>query len=242
VEPRNRYELEAMGCGVLFVLVILALVSWSLYEHGYLGVAVAVVGGVALSVGLIRAFRAWVAPRYRVTQGRPQGEWQMRLPWEQERRPPEYEERPVYSVPRERRKEEEQPRVPLERDALVQRLNEISDGEFEQLMAYYFRRRGYAVEPTPTTGDRGADLVIKVADRRVSVLLKRQDVPVGNRAVQEALSGRAFYGADEAWVITNNAFTKGTRYDARGKGVRLIDGNELAEWLDKLLHFLEDEP
>ena len=163
---------------------------------------------------------------------------------EQDGRPPEYEDRPVRRVPRERRKGEDRPRAPLKRDTIVQRLNDISDVEFGQLMAYYFRHhQGHVVEATAASGGRGADLMIAVAGRRVSVLLKRKDVPVGNGAVREALGGRASYGANEAWLITNNAFTRRTRYDARRKGVRLIDGDELAEWLDsRLLHFVENEP
>jgi restriction system protein len=148
----------------------------------------------------------------------------------------------VRSVPQKRRKEEQRPRDEFERDVLVQRLYEISEAEFEQLMTYYFRRRGYAVEPTPASGNRGADLLIVESDRHIAVRLKRQGVPVGNKVVQEALSGRAFYGAYEAWVITNSTFTRTAHNDARVAGVRLIEGNELSEWLNDLLDQLEDEP
>jgi restriction system protein len=125
---------------------------------------------------------------------------------------------------------------------MVQRLSEISDGEFEQLITYYFRHRGCAVESTLASSDRGADLLITPSDRHIAVCLKRQGVPVDNRAVQEVLSGRAFYGAYEAWVITNNTFTKAAYDDAVVAGVRLIDGDELVEWLNDLLDQLEDEP
>ena len=102
-------------------------------------------------------------------------------------------------------------------------------------MASYFHRRGYDVELTPASDDRGADLLLTATDRNIVVRLIRQGVPVGNRVVQEALSGRAFYGAYGAWVITNNTFTRAARNDAVVAEVRLIDGNELAEWLSKLL-------
>jgi restriction endonuclease Mrr len=241
MKPRNRQELEVWGCLALFVLVILTLVGWTLYERGYLGIAVAVVGIVVVSLGLIRAYRAWVVRRVRANQRkRQQGHEQERLRREKER-PSGHGDQPVRSITQERRQEKER-RDQFERDAVVQRLSEISDGEFEQLMVYYFRRRGYAVEPTLGSNDRGADLLITATGRHIAVRLQRQDVPVDNRAVQEALSARAFYGAYEACVITNNTFTRVAHNDARIAGVRLIDGDELSEWLNDLLDQLEDEP
>ncbi len=232
-----------MGGVALFVFVILFIVSLSLYEHGYLGIAIAVVGVVAVYGGFVRASLVRTARRDQVNRGKRQQEeeWQMRLRWEQETLPG-YEEPPVRSVPQEIREEEERPRAQLKRDAIVQRLNEISDGEFERLMAHYFRQQGYSVDVTPASGNRGADFVIAAADHHISVRLKRQEDPVSNGAVREALGGRAFYAAYEAWLITDGTFAKETRYDAKVAGVRLVDGDELAGWLDELLDQLEDEP
>jgi len=245
MRPREQQEFEVMGCITLFVLVLLAIVSLSLYEHGYLGIAAAVLGSIALCVGLIRASRDWRARRRQSKQRRRQEEeeeGQKRLRWEQERQP-QREELLLNSVPEERQQEEEERRRdPRKQDAILQRINEISDGEFGQLMAHYFRHQGYTIDTTTASGDRGADLIITGPDRRIAVRLKRQDNPVENTAIQEALAGRAFYGAYEAWLITNNTFTRGACNDARAAGVRLIDGNELAEWLNKLLDQLEDEP
>jgi hypothetical protein len=243
VKPRNKHELEVMGCVALFAFVILGLVGLTLYERGYLGIALALVSAVAVSVGLLYAYRTRVARRDRPTyRRRRHGEGRQGRPrWEQER-PSGRREAPALSAPQARREDEERPREQFERDAIVQRLDEISEGEFERLMASYFRRLGYGVESTPASGDRGADLLITANERHVVVWLRRQGVPVGNRAVQEALSGRAFYGAYEAWVITNNTFTRAARNDAVVAGVRLIDGSELAEWLNNLLDHLRDEP
>jgi hypothetical protein len=62
MRPRNRHELEVIGCVALFVLVILALAAWTLYEHGFLGIALAVVGVILVGVGVIQAYRGWRAP------------------------------------------------------------------------------------------------------------------------------------------------------------------------------------
>ncbi len=251
-----------MGCIALFVLAILSIVALSLYENGYLGIVVAIIGVVAVSVGAVRVFRARVVRSHQVDHRKRQQEEerQMRLRWEQEERKhqqeeeqpewlcweqeeqPEYEERPVRSVAQERREEEERPEAPSERDVIFQRLEEMSDDEFGQLMAYYFRHQGYAVDSTPAADNRGADLLILVDERRISVRFKRQDEPLSFGDVREALGGRAFYGVYEAWLITNGTFTKGTRYDAKVAGVRLVDGDELVEWLGELRGSLEDEP
>lgn len=243
MKPKSRHELETIGCLVLFVLVILALVAWALYERGYLGVAVAVVGGVAVSIGLIREVRARVTRRRQGRQRRRrQQEERQERPRREQYRLSEDGEPPACSAPKERRKEEERLTDRFERDALVQRLSELSDEEFKRLMAYYFRHRGYTVETTPASGDRDADLIIAADDRRIAVLLKRQDGPVGEGGVREALAGRAFYGTYEAWIVTNDTFTRAARHDAGVAGVRLIDGDELARWLDELLEQVRDEP
>jgi restriction system protein len=242
VRPRNRHEFEVMGCLALFVLVIITLIAMALYEHGYLGVAVA--GGVAVSVGLIRqAFRVWVAWRNRAKHRRREQEKEgrrKRLRLEQQRQS-KSRGRPVRSVPQKRRQMKQRRKDQLKRNALRQRLDEMSDEEFKRLMEPYFRHQGYTVDKTPGSVNRGADLIIAATDRRIAILLKRQDVPVSNEAIQEALAGRAFYGAYEAWLITNNTFTRGARKDATVAGVRLIDGSELAEWLSKLLDQPEDQ-
>ena len=242
MKPRNRHELEVVGCVALFVFVILGLVGLAIYERGYLSIALAIVSGVAVSVGLLYAYRAWAVRRDQPTQRRRrQGEGrQGRLRREQER-PSGRREAPALSVSQARREDEERPRDQFERDAIVQRLNEIGEREFERLMASYFRRHDYGVESTAASGGRGADLLLTANDHHIVVRLRRQGVPVGNRVVQETLSGRAFYGAYEAWVITNNTFTRAARNDAVVAGVRLIDGSELAEWLSKLLDQPKDE-
>ena len=244
MKSRNGHELEAIGGVALLVVVLLALAPLALYEGGYLGIAVAVLGGVAVCVGLMRVFRAGVATGKPVSQRRYQEEkWEEWLRWEQdETQPLEYEEWSVQSVAQEGREEEEQPRVPPKREPLIQDLDEISDREFEQLVEYYLRSYGYVVETTLPSGGRGADLLITASDRRISVLLKLQNEPVDDRAVQEALGGRAFYGTYEAWLITNNTFTRGTLYEAKRKGVHLIDGEGLVDWLEKLPGSPEDEP
>jgi restriction endonuclease Mrr len=138
----------------------------------------------------------------------------------------------------ERRREEqeraEQIEALLERDAFRESVHYMNGVEFENFMANVFDKKGYRVQTTPATGDQGVDLLLTIDDCKVAVQLKRYTPPVGNAAVQQAFTGMIYYKAKEAWVITTSSFTKGARDLAKGTGVRLIDGNELEDWLADL--------
>jgi Restriction endonuclease len=129
-----------------------------------------------------------------------------------------------------RRKEEEQ----FRRDAIWDKINFMSGLEFERFMAEFFRQKGYAVQETRATGDQGVDLLLDIGGKKVAVQLKRWVAPVGNAAVSATFAGMAHYQADEGWVITTSTFTKSARELARSTKVRLIDGKELADWLEGL--------
>ena len=84
------------------------------------------------------------------------------------------------------------------------------------------------------SGDQGVDLILPDLDGKRVVQLKRLTGPVGNAAVQGTFAGMAHYQADERWIITTSTFTKSARELARSTSVRLIDGKELASWLEGL--------
>ncbi len=119
----------------------------------------------------------------------------------------------------------------VHRDRDLDRIYYMEGIEFEQFIADFLRKQGYTVETTKGSGDQGVDLLLSTDNRRIAVQLKRHTRPVTNKAVQEVLTGRVLYKADEACVITTSSFTRGAVEAARGTGVRLIDGDELREWL-----------
>jgi restriction endonuclease Mrr len=139
----------------------------------------------------------------------------------------------------ERQRREEQGRLRIEsllrRDAVRDEINYMSGAEFEKFMADLFRQKGYAVEETPASGDQGVDLILPDYDgTRVVVQLKRWSGPVGNAVVGATFAGMAHYRAEEGWIITTSTFTPKARELARSTRVRLINGKELAEWLEGL--------
>lgn len=104
----------------------------------------------------------------------------------------------------------------------------MPDGaRFERKTARLFRRLGYAVQQTRASNDHGADLLLRKRRRTCVVQLKSYARPVGNKAVQEAFAAQAYYGADEAWVVTDSTFTRGAIAQAGPCAVRLVDGAEL---------------
>lgn len=122
----------------------------------------------------------------------------------------------------------------LRRGAVQDKINYMSGVEFERFMADLLRQKGYAVQETRATGDQGVDLLLDLDDKRVAVQLKRWTGPVGNAVVAATFAGMAHYQAEEGWIITTSTFTKPARELAKSTRVRLIDGKELAEWLEGL--------
>nr|WP_277949730.1 restriction endonuclease [Priestia endophytica] len=76
----------------------------------------------------------------------------------------------------------------------------------------------------------GADLIMK-GQQKVVIQAKRygRKNRVGISAIQEVYGARAYYKADEVWVITNSFFTKSTRALAEACDVQLFDRKALQE-------------
>lgn len=108
-------------------------------------------------------------------------------------------------------------------------LDHLSGTEFEEFLAGLFRTQGYTVELTPLTGDYGADLILVKSGQRIAVQAKRYVGSVGISAVQEALSGQAYYQCDGAWVVTTGAFTTNALELARMSGVKLIGRSDIGK-------------
>ena len=204
---RRQREYEVSGCLVALIIVVaLAIVDW-FAKHPLALLPIAVV----LLVGIV--FIAWLRK-------------QARLQAEEERR-----ERVRQREAAKRRRIE----AMLHPDRVRDKIHYMSGPEFERFMADLLRQKGYQVEETPLSGDQGVDLILPDLDgKRVVIQLKRWTGPVGNKAIQATFAGMAHYQADEGWIITTSTFTKSARELARSTSVRLIDRDELADWLEGL--------
>lgn len=117
--------------------------------------------------------------------------------------------------------------------AKVSELDQLSGVAFEKFLDGLFRAQGYITELTAATGDYGADLILSKDGQRIAVQAKRYVGSVGVQAVQEALSGQAYYQCNAAWVITTGAFTTNARALAKKSGVKMIGRSDIGKLMSQ---------
>lgn len=94
--------------------------------------------------------------------------------------------------------------------------------EYENLCAQYLKKSGFSnVVVTKSSGDQGIDVTAYKNGKKYGIQCKYYSQSVGNKAVQEAYSGAAFYKCDIAVVMTNNTFTKSAKELSESLGVLL---------------------
>ena len=101
--------------------------------------------------------------------------------------------------------------------------------EFERWLEQFFQRLGFQVKRTPYRGDFGADFVLTWNGVNIAVQAKRSRRQVGVAAVQEVVAAKAYYGCEQAMVVTNGYFSEQAVILARVNGVRLRFRDDLAK-------------
>lgn len=115
------------------------------------------------------------------------------------------------------------------RRAGIKKIDKMTGEEFEEFLGILFKRRGFKVSYTKSSGDYGADLILHDRKNTIAVQAKRYSGSVGVKAVQEVIGALKMYDATEAWVVTNSYFTKQAQKLAESNDVYLIDRDELIE-------------
>lgn len=113
----------------------------------------------------------------------------------------------------------------------IHEIDQMSGEEFERFLGNFFKKRGYKVRYTAQSGDYGADLILIDGKNIIAVQVKRYSSTVGVKAIQEIIGALRMYEATEAWVVTNNYFTKQAITLADTNDVYLIDRDQLLELL-----------
>lgn len=81
--------------------------------------------------------------------------------------------------------------------------------EYEQKCADLLRAKGFSnITVTQGSGDQGIDVIAYKSGVKYGVQCKYYTGTVGNKAVQEAYAGAAYYGCAIAMVITNSVLSK----------------------------------
>ena len=117
--------------------------------------------------------------------------------------------------------------------AKVGELDQLSGVAFEKFLDGLFRAQGYITELTAAPGDYGADLILSKDGQRIAVQAKRYVGSVGVQAVQEALSGQAYYQCNTAWVITTGTFTANALALAKKSGVKMIGRSDIGKLMSQ---------
>lgn len=110
----------------------------------------------------------------------------------------------------------------------------LSGRAFEEFLSDLFSHLGYSSVTTKTTGDQGGDIVIKKDDDRIVVQAKNfSGNLVGNKAIQEVLASKSYYGCNKAMVVTTSKFTRPAKDLADKNNIELWDKNKLTELLNQ---------
>lgn len=104
--------------------------------------------------------------------------------------------------------------------------------QFEEFCSKILQNNGYDdVSVTSGSGDFGADIIAYKDGEKYVIQCKNYSGKVGNKAIQEIFSAKAYYKADIAVVMTNNYFTDHAIEHANGTNVLLWD----KDILDKMI-------
>ena len=93
---------------------------------------------------------------------------------------------------------------------LTAKFDEMTGEEFEFYLQSLFSKLNFDVQLTKSSGDQGADLVLKHRETRVRIAVQAKCCmgTVGNRAVQEVLGAMEYYKCSRGIVVTNSMFSK----------------------------------
>jgi restriction system protein len=109
--------------------------------------------------------------------------------------------------------------------------------EFEIWVAKALEKFGWTVEVTKESGDQGVDIIAIRNGRRLGIQCKLYSGKIGNKAVQEAHTGKAHYRLDVASVLSNSEFTSSARNLADSTGTYLFSHFDIPTMHKKLPGF-----
>ncbi|MCW1876256.1 restriction endonuclease [Erwinia sp. INIA-01] len=115
---------------------------------------------------------------------------------------------------------------------------EMSPIEYEHHCADLLWQQGWDTRVTQGSGDQGVDVLAVKYGIQLALQCKKYASPVGNKAVQEIIAGKGFYGADVGLVVSNNTYTLSARQLALSHSIILLHHEDLAN-IDELLGIQE---
>lgn len=104
----------------------------------------------------------------------------------------------------------------------------LDPNEYEYFCADLLEKIGWDARVTQASGDQGIDVLAEKDGFIWALQCKKYSSPVGNKAVQEAYSGGAFYEANASAVVSPVEYTASAKELANSLGVRLLHHEDLS--------------
>jgi len=124
----------------------------------------------------------------------------------------------------------------------MKEIDKMTGIEFENFVGDLYEIMGYKVEVTQASKDYGADVLVEKNQIKTVIQAKNYKNPVGYGAIQEVLTAKSYYKADESIVITNSySFTYQARKASKELRVHLIAREDLQKLIDKYMKPLVEE-
>lgn len=117
----------------------------------------------------------------------------------------------------------------------ISQIDSLTGKEFEDLLKEIFEKQGYKVQTTKSSHDFGADLVLEKCGKISIVQAKCYSKNIGIKAVQEIISAKVHYNANELFVATNRYFSREAVLLASEHNVMLIDRDVLVKLVRQYL-------
>lgn len=113
-------------------------------------------------------------------------------------------------------------------------VDKLNGFEFEKFCVELLKINGYEnVKNTQESVDYGIDLIAERDNILYAIQCKRYEGKVGNDAIQEAMTGKEYYGCNISIVLTNSIFTKNAQRLAKSAGVILWDRDILLRMMER---------
>ncbi|MCO7177193.1 restriction endonuclease [Sporolactobacillus kofuensis] len=121
------------------------------------------------------------------------------------------------------------------RAAEMKKIRQMRPREFEYFVADLFKALGFDAYVTKATGDGGKDIIVHKDEMTAIVECKRyKDKKISVNLIRQFHSVIIDQHSDKGYFVTTSTFTKeATRY-AINKPIKLIDGEELVNYIQKI--------
>lgn len=112
-------------------------------------------------------------------------------------------------------------------------IHSLTPIQYEKVIKALFEKMGYVASETKRTGDEGIDLFLKKDDKTEVVQCKNWKNSVSVPTVREFYGSMLDKGVTKGYIVTPSVFTMPAIKFASDKGIHLIDGDELVEWVNQ---------